>query len=204
MSNRYIIRAATQYPKVGIDVVIQALIQVRAKVLSSEEYSALFECGDDIANQISARWGQYGWETVSVNELNKLAPPLTADDYKLELYAVRNRDGQWFCAKKGYGSSVVKWVDDLASAKIYTKLGSARSRVTYLTTNYPGYGVPDIVKLSVTKAVIEDQTKRIKKLQKSRLKKELMAKKKINEQQIQSAKRRLKEAQDELDRLQNK
>lgn len=76
----------------------------------------------------------------------------------LVLYAVRSQDGKWFRAK-GYGGYGESWVDDLTSAKLYTKIGPARSRVTYWAREWPDYGIPEIVELHVTKAVVSEEEK---------------------------------------------
>jgi hypothetical protein len=75
----------------------------------------------------------------------------------LTLYAVQNQDGKWL-RSKGYGGAGKTWVDDLASAKIYAKLGQARSRVTYFVKNHPTYGIPNIIALDVfsTRVLIDD------------------------------------------------
>jgi nucleosome binding factor SPN SPT16 subunit len=48
----------------------------------------------------------------------------------MKLYAVRNSQGQFFHAI-GYGGYGPSWVDTLDAAKFYTKLGTAKGRVTY-------------------------------------------------------------------------
>jgi hypothetical protein len=80
----------------------------------------------------------------------------------LVLYAVRNRDGQYFRAK-GYGGGGATWVDDIKKARIYPKAGPARAQVTFFATKYPQYGVPDLVELHVTETVVADETTRVKK-----------------------------------------
>jgi len=80
----------------------------------------------------------------------------------LELYAVRNQDGQWF-RRRGYGGYGESWTDDIRKATIYQKIGQARSRVTFWATNYPDYGVPQLVKFTVSGAVVLDEEERVKK-----------------------------------------
>ena len=49
----------------------------------------------------------------------------------LELYVVRNKEGKYFRTKgySGYGDT---WVDDIQKAKVYPKIGQARSRLINL------------------------------------------------------------------------
>lgn len=79
----------------------------------------------------------------------------------LEVYVVRNSEGQWL-RSKGYGGSGKTWVDDLQQARLYTKIGPARGRVTWFTKNYPDYPMPDLVKLTVTQMeVITSEKERV-------------------------------------------
>jgi len=83
---------------------------------------------------------------------------------ELELYAVRNKDGHWFRAR-GFSGSGESWVKEISGAKIYTKIGQARSRVTFFAKNYPAYGVPSIIRLKVGGMEVIDETERFKKKQ---------------------------------------
>ncbi len=80
----------------------------------------------------------------------------------LQLYAVKNNEGKYFRAKgiNGLGKS---WVEDISKAKIYPKIGQARARATWYTTNYPQFGTPLIVVLNVQSEEILDETERVKK-----------------------------------------
>jgi len=80
---------------------------------------------------------------------------------KLELYAVMSEDGQ-FLRSQGYSGRNGSWVDNLESAKIYPKIGSARARVTYFANHYPSYEPPKIVKLSVTKVELLDDAEHLR------------------------------------------
>ena len=81
---------------------------------------------------------------------------------KLELYIVQNREGKFFRAK-GYGGYGDTWVTDINKAKVYTKIGQARSRVTWFNNNYPEFGVPLLVKLTVGGHEVIDETERVMK-----------------------------------------
>jgi hypothetical protein len=121
-------------------------------------------------------------------------------DLVLELYAVMNKDGQWFRAK-GYGGCGASWVDDIKKARIYPKIGPAKARVTYFASHYPDYGIPKIVKLIVTDTEIIDTEKEYKENQK---KKEIATAKYIakqKEKHLKEAEQRLKEAQEKYENL---
>jgi hypothetical protein len=85
----------------------------------------------------------------------------------MTLYAVRNKDGQYF-HNKGFGGCGKTWVDGLTKARIYARPGPARAQVTYFAKTYPEYGVPKLVELHVTQVVEVDETKRIAKVKTSR------------------------------------
>ncbi len=96
----------------------------------------------------------------------------------MKLYAVRNKEGKFFKSiGYGHGSSGGKsWVDGLDTAKLYTKVGQAKSRVTFFFKAYPQFGCPDIVEftIDVEKGVVldmmKDTTKKIKNSKKSEIK----------------------------------
>ena len=90
--------------------------------------------------------------------------------FDLTFYVVINSDGQYF-RRKGYGGGGNTWVDGLATARIYAKIGGARAIVTFFASN-PNYPPPKIVKLTVSAAEIIDETERIEKA-KARKKKEI-------------------------------
>lgn len=109
----------------------------------------------------------------------------------LSLYAVRNQEGKYFRAK-GYGGYGSNWVDDIQQAKIYPKIGQARSRVTFFANNYPSFGVPELIELKVTQAIVVDESKRVESAKK-RKEREILNKK------IREAERKVAKAQSELD-----
>lgn len=77
----------------------------------------------------------------------------------MNIYVVRNREGHFFRAK-GFGGSGKSWVEDLGKARFYTKIGQAKSRVTFFTREYPQYGVPDVLvfELNIENAQVMDMT----------------------------------------------
>lgn len=86
----------------------------------------------------------------------------------LELYIVRNLEGKFF-KSIGYnhrgpsGGDPGNWVEDINKAKVYTKIGQARSRVTFFANAYPKYGIPEIIKLTVASGEILDERNRVMK-----------------------------------------
>jgi hypothetical protein len=96
----------------------------------------------------------------------------------MKLYAVRNQDGQYFRAK-GYGGYGNSWVNELEKAKLYSKIGQARSRVTWWYNAYPEYGICEIVELEavVVETYKEDQRIADEKKKKSRAEKNRLIKK---------------------------
>lgn len=92
----------------------------------------------------------------------------------LELYVVRNQEGHYFRAK-GFGGYGKTWVDDIQKAKVYPKLAQARSRVTWFYNNYPEYGIPNIIKLTVSEAEVMDESERVLKAKKAKEVKEQRA-----------------------------
>lgn len=125
----------------------------------------------------------------------------------LKLYAVVSKDGKFFRAK-GYGGGGNSWVDDINKAKIYAKIGPARSCVTWWTNNYPKYGIPDIMEMTIGEYVILDEAKRVEKAIASKKAEEarreirnLEFKKKMAEEAKERAERDLKEANRKLKSL---
>lgn len=90
------------------------------------------------------------------------------EEIPLNFYAVRSKDGKWF-RSKGYDysgmNSKKSWVDNIVDAKIYAKPGPAKAQVTFWATNYPQFGVPDLVQITVGKCIYLDQEDRVKKVQ---------------------------------------
>ena len=137
----------------------------------------------------------YGADLGSSQILN-----MKLEDIKLELYVVVNQEGKFFHAI-GYGGVGKSWVDTLDKAKIYTKIGQARSRVTWWFTNHPKFGRPQIIKLTATGTEILDEEERLKKAVEKKETTKAKTKAMWAEHNLKCAEERLKEAQRELDRL---
>lgn len=86
----------------------------------------------------------------------------------LSLYAVRNKKGQYF-KNIGYGGHGKSWVDSLDKARIYTKIGQARSRVTWWAENFPDYGAPELIELVIEKINVVDDSENILKNKKKKI-----------------------------------
>lgn len=123
----------------------------------------------------------------------------------LTLYAVRNSEGKYlrtrgvdshFCSKGGE-----LWVDSLTKAKIYTKPGPARARVTFFANAFPQYGIPELVELHVTEVVAIQETDRVQKSQKDKNNRLARYEKWADECKRKAAEKKLEEAKAELDRL---
>ncbi len=110
----------------------------------------------------------------------------------LVLFVVVNQEGKFFRAKgyNGYGET---WVDDINKARLYAKLGPARSAVTYFANSYPKYGIPDIYRIHVgTCEVMQEEKERA-------MKAVAKIKKKKEERELDAAKRRLVQAEEAVE-----
>jgi hypothetical protein len=126
---------------------------------------------------------------------------------QLVLYAVRNKEGKWFRNKgfsyDGSGTGKKSWVDDLKSAKIYPRIGQAKSRCTFFSKAYPQYGTPDLIELHVTEVKVVDQTKRVEKAIMADKKRKAKQEAKYKQWRLDQAKKELESAQEKLKNLQN-
>ena len=112
---------------------------------------------------------------------------------ELELYVVRNQEGKYFHSK-GYGGYGNQWVDEFKRARIYAKIGPARSQVSFWATNYPKYGTPVIIVLTVTASKVLQEDDRVKKAAIKRKKEKL-------NNELYWAKEKEKEAQSRVKNL---
>jgi hypothetical protein len=79
----------------------------------------------------------------------------------LNFYAVRSKDGKWL-RSRGYGGSGESWVEDFTKAKIWSSARGAKGQITWWAKNYPKFGVPDLVMITIGKCVYLDQADRVK------------------------------------------
>ena len=124
-------------------------------------------------------------------------------DINLTLYAVQNEKGQFFRAK-GYGGYGQTWVDDINKAKIYAKIGGARGTITWFANNYSKYPTPKLIKLTVNKFEVVDETERVNKAKEKKQKAEAERQKRNAEWEMQQAKKQLEEAQARVNQLSKK
>lgn len=89
----------------------------------------------------------------------------------LELYVVRNSEGKFF-RTKGYGGYGDTWIESIAKARIYAKLGTARAIVSFFANNYPKYPAPVIVKMKVMESEVLDEKERLQKAKEKKQKAE--------------------------------
>ena len=128
---------------------------------------------------------------------------MNISEIKLDLYVVVNQEGKFFRAV-GYGGGGESWVDTIDKAKIYAKLGQARSRVTWWNNTYPKYGMPVILKLTATGTEIINEVERVEKAKEKKLMEEANRKKTQEKWALEDAERKLKEAQAEIKRIKGK
>lgn len=123
-----------------------------------------------------------------------LINPNTNMETILDLFVVKTESGKYFRAK-GYNGSGLSFVDDIKKARLYTRLGPARSCVTYFK-NYNKMKL-EIVQLLVTGEQVFDDSVRITKQAKALENKKLKA-------EQQDIKNRIKKIQTEIDSLNKK
>lgn len=130
--------------------------------------------------------------------IHKDAVIISALPIDLEMFTVINNKGQYFRAK-GYGGGGETWVDDIKKAKIYGKVGPARSLVTWFANHHPKYPTPKIGVLLATQCIIVDESVRVNNAKVSKEKKELQAAISLAKRELQSAENKLKSAHKNAD-----
>jgi hypothetical protein len=80
----------------------------------------------------------------------------SSDAQALEFHVVINSEGKYFRAK-GFGGYGDTWVNDIRKAKVYPKIGQARSRVTWFANEFPKYPPPMILKFSAAGMLLLDE-----------------------------------------------
>ena len=125
---------------------------------------------------------------------------MTMDKIDLKLYVVRNKEGQYFHAK-GRSSYGKTWVDDIQNARIYAKIGPARSIVSYFAKHYPKYGFPEIYELSIDSMTLKNETERVKKVLKKDAEEKLANELRNKKYEIELAEKQIKAAQEKLNQL---
>jgi hypothetical protein len=121
----------------------------------------------------------------------------------IELYIVQNKEGKYFRARgqHGYGET---WVEDIQKAKVYGKIGQARSRVSYFYKNWPEYGMPIILKIDVIGFTVINESERVEKAIAKRKKRDEEVEVRHRKWAVESAESELKKAQEKLKALRTK
>lgn len=120
----------------------------------------------------------------------------------IKLYVVRTQDGKYVRSGGAYGGPSRKIiVDKIEQAKIYTKIGQAKTRITTLFQRWPDFGCCSLVELNITNVKVismeEDTKKRVEQIKKSNLRKEI----KYKQNQLDRLKAKLTEEELELLKL---
>jgi hypothetical protein len=111
---------------------------------------------------------------------------------EVAFYVVMNSDGQFF-RSKGYGGYGKSWVNDLSTARIYAKIGPARSRVLFWANYSPEYPPPKLIKLSFGSVEIIDEKERVEKAKEKKKNQRETAR-------LWAIKQKLKRAQEDFER----
>jgi hypothetical protein len=120
-----------------------------------------------------------------------------SNDIKLDFYLVRNKEGKWFRAK-GYGGSGDSWTEDVKKARVYGRIGPARSIVTYFTSTWPDYGVPEIVHFEAGIVEVMNETERVKKSQQAKALYQMKHEESQAKHRLEAAEKQFKAAQEQL------
>jgi hypothetical protein len=110
------------------------------------------------------------------------------------MYAVRNKAGDYH---RG-GSS---WTPEIQKAKIWSRSGPARSKITFFgnTQRYPGYQPPDLVQLVVGQIVVFDEQQRLDAAAKAAETREQRREKREAAKALEKATKAVETAQAQLD-----
>jgi hypothetical protein len=118
-----------------------------------------------------------------------------------ELYVVTNADGEYF-HRKGYGGHGSTWCKEPHKARIFTKIGQARARITYFAKNFPKYPAPTLRQILVASVVeVDGEAERVEKAKVAHERRAAREAKRLAERQLKHAQERLKSAMDDVSRL---
>lgn len=113
----------------------------------------------------------------------------------MKIYVVQNIKGQYF-RNIGFGGNGKSWRDKLEDAKFYTKIGQAKSRVTFWFKQYPQYGCPRILAFN-----LGEDNQEVIEMEKETEKKILSAEKREAKYKLAGLKRQLQDKQANHDKL---
>ena len=116
-------------------------------------------------------------------------------------YAIRNSQGLYLKAKS-YSLDGGGWVVDINKAKIYSGTGSARTVITWYDKYCPNLPTPDLIKITMSGIEVMDESGRLEKVKENKEKALVKRDKRIAEQNLKEAQRKLDEALVNLNKLQ--
>lgn len=120
----------------------------------------------------------------------------------LTVYAIRNEAGEWM-RSVGYGGGSRHWVAEVCNAKLYTKLGQARGRVTFWANHAPGKKPPVIVAFSMalTDARVIEETDRVAAAKMRKATAQAESAKRKAKRQLHAAEETIKRAEAEIQKI---
>jgi hypothetical protein len=117
----------------------------------------------------------------------------------MTMYAVRRKDDGLFVAKNK--SRIPDWTNELKDARVYSKPGPARGWVTFYARTSPEFGVLELVELRVTEAAAVQEDVRVKNVIDRKAKKKAERDARYAQWERDQAEKKLKEAQETLNRI---
>jgi hypothetical protein len=121
---------------------------------------------------------------------------MNTDFSKVNFYLVQNHEGLFFRAK-GYGGSGNSWVKEPEKARTYSRIGPARSCVTFFSASEK-YPAPVIVKLSIGQVEYIDEKERLQKIKEKNKKQQKRQDAAYKKWQLEMAEREIKEAEEKI------
>lgn len=121
----------------------------------------------------------------------------------MAFYIVQNRDGLFFRAK-GMNGSGESWIADPMKAKVYSKIGPARAKVTFFANKHPSFGVPKILKLEIGKVTVMEEKERVEKSVKKIKDDKKKREKELAEWELEMAEINLKQTQELINAMRGK
>lgn len=123
-------------------------------------------------------------------------------DEQLVLYAIKNEKGEWY---KTYSTTRSRgWKKTLKEAKIWSRGGQARAKLTALANEHPSLPAPLLIEFVVTQVRVVDQTERIAQSRLEAQRKRKQYEEELAKRRLDDAQRRLARAQLDLSQLQRR
>lgn len=146
------------------------------------------------------------WERMSLENNDfcgcRHGMPEQPTDEQLILYAIKNEKGEWY---KTYSTTRNRgWKKKLTEAKIWSRAGQARAKLTALANEYPALPPPLLVEFVVTQVRVVDQTERVAQSRLEAQRKRKQYEEELAKQRLEDAQRRLARAQLDLSQLQRR